>query len=307
MLKINVIFFIILKLVNTYKQYYMDLSSGDFDDKIYPFTQTISEFPNEGIEIHITFPGTKFPGHYYFIFDYYFSNSQRCTINVLNKTYTTNYDKIVIRLNNTDKFELNAQLYGSTRITALGYDYLINFIFSYSYFPYFYYLANKNISIPYNYNDDFRIILNITDFEKHKTYYLYNTFYSIKNPDYKLCESKEDALIFNFINYDGQLSTYTSNVSEFIKTNEKYNYLILHFVGDKNHTNSSDEYGRSYAFMAILEDHPIYKFYPEIPSIIIPSIFVIITAVLFYSFHCVKKTKQIKINETDANKKLIEK
>ena len=53
MLKINVIFFIILKLVNTYKQYYMDLSSGDFDDKIYPFTQTISEFPNEGIEIHI--------------------------------------------------------------------------------------------------------------------------------------------------------------------------------------------------------------------------------------------------------------
>ena len=61
MLKINVIFFIILKLVNTYKQYYMDLSSSDFDDKIYPFTQTISEWPNEGIEIHITFPGTKFP------------------------------------------------------------------------------------------------------------------------------------------------------------------------------------------------------------------------------------------------------
>ena len=307
MLKINVIFFIILKLVNTYKQYYMDLSSSDFDDKIYPFTQTISEWPNEGIEIHITLPGTKFPGLYYFIFDYYFSNSQRCTINVLNKTYTTNYNKIVMRLNNTDKFELNAQLYGSTRITALGYDYLINFIFSYSYFPYFYYLANRNTSIPYNYNDDFRIILNITDFEKYKTYYLYNTFYSIKNPDYKLCESKEDALNFNFTNYDGQLFTYKSNVSEFQKKKDKDNYLILHFVGDKNHTNSSDEYGRGYAFMAIMEDHTIYKFYPEIPSIIIPSIFVIITAVLFFKFHSVKKTKQIKINETDANKELIEK
>ena len=67
------------------------------------------------------------------------------------------------------------------------------------------------------------------------------------------------------------------------KKNDKDNYLILHFVGDKNHTNSSDEYGRSYAFMAILEDHTIYKFYPEIPSIIIPSIFVIITAVLFFN------------------------
>ena len=111
---------------NTYKQYYMDLSSNDFDNKIYPFTQTISEFPNTGIEIHITLPGTKFPGYYYFIFDYYFSNSQRCTINVLNKTYITNYNKILIRLNNTDKFELNAQLYGSSTITALGYDYLIH-------------------------------------------------------------------------------------------------------------------------------------------------------------------------------------
>ena len=81
----------------------------------------------------------------------------------------------------------------------------------------------------------------------------------------------------------------------------------MHFVGDKNHTNSSDEYERGYAFMAIMEDHTIYKFYPEIPSIIIPSIFVIITAVLFFKFHSVKKTKQIKINETDANKELIEK
>ena len=295
-----------MKIVNTYKQYYMDISLTDFDDKIYPFTQTISEFWNEGIEIHITFPGTKFPG-YYFIFDYYFSNSQRCTINVLNKTYTTNYNKIVIRLNNTDKFELIAQLYGRSPIHALGNDYLINFIFTYSSFPYFYYLANRNRSIPYNYNDDFRIILNITDFEKHKTYCLYNTFYSIKNPDYKLCESMEDALNFNFTNYDGQLFTYKNNVSEFQKKNDKDNYLILHFVGDKNHTNSSDKYGRSYAFMAILEDHPIYKFYPEIPSIIIPSIFVIITAVLFFKFHSVKKTNQIKINETDANIELLEK
>lgn len=307
MLKMNVIFFIILKLVNTYKQYYMDLSSNDYDGKIYPFTQTISEWPNEGIEIHITLPGTKFPGYYYFILDYYFSNSQRCTINVLNKTYTTNYNKIVIRLNNTDKFELNAQLYGNTGIAALGHDYLINFIFTYSYFPYFYYLTNKNRTIPYNYNDDFRIILNITDFIKHKTYYLYNTFYSIKNPDYKLCESEEEALYFNFTNYDGRLFTYRSNVSEFQKKNDKDNYLILHFVGDKNHSNSSDKYGRSYAFMAILEDHTIYKFYPEIPSIIIPSIFVIITAVLFLKFYYVKKTKQIKINETDMNKELIEK
>ena len=307
MLKINAIFFIILKLVNTYKQYYMDLSSNDFDNKIYPFTQTISEFPNEGIEIHITLPGTKFPGLYYFIFDYYFSNSRRCTINVLNKTYITNYNKILIKLNNTDKFELNAQLYGSSTITALGYDYLINFIFTYSSFSYFYYLVNRNRSIPYNYNDDFRIILNITDFEKYKTYYLYNTFYSIKSPDYKLCESMEEALQFNFTNYDGQLFTYRSNVSEFQKKKDKDNYLILHFVGDKNHTNLSDKYGRSYAFMAILEDHPIYKFYPEIPSIIIPSIFVIITAVLFFKFQNFKKTKQIKINETDANKELIEK
>ena len=307
MLKINVIFFIILKLVNTYKQYYMDLSSYDFDNKIYPFTQTISEFPNEGIEIHITLPGTKFPGYYYFIFDYYFSNSRRCTINVLNKTYTTNYNKILIKLNNTDKFVLNAQLVGSGTITALGFDYLINFIFTYSSLPYFYYLTNRNISIPYNYNDDFRIILNITGFKKYKTYYLYNTFYSIKNPDYKLCESIAEALIFNFTNYDGQLFTYRSNVSEFQKKKDKDNYLILHFVGDKNHTNSSDEYGRSYAFMAILEDHTIYKFYPEIPSIIIPSIFVIITAVLLFKFHYIKKTEQIKINEEDMNKELIEK
>ena len=307
MLKINVILFIFLKLVNTYKQYYMDLSSNDYDGKIYPFTQTITEWPNEGIEIHITLPGTKFPGYYYFILDYHFPNSQRCTINVLDKTYTTNYNKIVTRFNNSDKFVLNAQLYGNSGIAALGHDYRINFIFTYSFYPYFYYFTNGNRSVPYNYNDEFRIIINITDFIKHKTYYLYNTFYSNKNPDYKICESYEDAVFFNFTNYDGQLYTYKTNVSEFKKKIDKDNYLVLHFVGDKNTTNSSDEYGRAYAFMAILEDHPIYKFYPEIPSIIIPAIFVIVTAVLLFKFHFVKKTEQIKINDTDMNKELIEK
>ena len=302
MLKISVLFLVLFKLINTYKKYTKDLTRYNIDNKVFHDTDILSVFPDEGVLIEMKFPKSNIPNPY-FIFDYYFPTSTSCTINVLNQTFSGIYNKIAIQFNNTDEFLLTIQL-ENRPVGFLGHYYYVNFIYEYSYFPYIYYYTNGNFSADYNFNDEFRMMLNIKDFEKDKTYYLFNSFHFIKNPEYKLFETEIPSILFDFSNYDGELYSYKNNIFEFKKTDDKYNFLVLSFKGDKNYTNSSDEYGRNKAFFAILESHEFFNCYPIIPSLICPFIVILITGLLYYKFQYIKRP--IQKEEKDLNKVLIE-
>ena len=78
------------------------------------------------------------------------------------------------------------------------------------------------------------MFINITDLTKEKKYYFYQSFIFKDKPSYKLFETFDSALNFNFKDFDGYLDFDDNKVIRFKKSNKKYNYLALYFKGKEN-------------------------------------------------------------------------
>ena len=82
------------------------------------------------------------------------------------------------------------------------------------------------MSTNYCVNDEFRIFMNITDFPVGKKYYFYQSFRFKDKPLYKLFESYDSTLNFNFKDFDGYLYIDYNKVMRFKKS---LKYIIILF------------------------------------------------------------------------------
>lgn len=298
------LFIILLKLTKSYYKYTQNLTYLNLLSTFYHYTGSVSNYrDSEGVLLEIEFPKNPIVG-FYFIFDYYFSTATSCIITVLDHTFEGIYNKLAIKLKSKDMFTMTIKL---EHKPSKGYwhDFYLSYVFGFSYFPFCVYQTNNNITAFYNYNDGFRLLLNITNFKKDKLHYFYNTFHSINNPSYKLFEKQSEVFDFDFSKFDGSLERLDDKLIEFAKKEARYNFLLLYYEGDKNHTNSSNAYGLSIAHFAVLYEHEFIYFYPIIPSIVFAFLIIAITGLMYFKFQYVKKPKPTQNSE--IQKELIEK
>ena len=299
------VIFLLFGFISNRSVYTQNLTDIDLSNHFYTYTDGLSDsIYNRNLELDILFPKSSHTG-LYFILDYYFSTSSFCEINVLGKTYSGIKGKIVVELDKLEEFKMVILL--DYVYSYSSHTFTVCYIFGYSYFPYNFWYTDENLTINYNYADEFRMILNIEKLEEGKLYYFFNTFDYIGNPQYKLFENDGDAVNFDFLNFDGYLTKHDNGVLEFIKKDNKYKDVILYFIGNKTHTGSS-YYGKSTANFAILYNYEIISFYPIIPIIVFPLIVILITGLLYWKFQYEKKPKpqpQQK-QETELRQELIE-
>lgn len=227
MVIINIIFFILFRLTKNVREYSQNFTNVDFIKKNRRFEGSLDDtIYNQNVQLTIYFPKTSIKG-LYFIFDYncpgYMTS---CIISVLGQTFYEKCYKIVIKLETNVEFSLIMKLnYFGMR--PYGHTFDLNYLVGYFSVPYIYHFTNSNFTANYNYNDDFRILLNITNFQEDKTYYLYNSFNYLDKRSYKLFESFNKADNFDFSNFDGILYKYQNGVFEFKKKDNKYKYVVL--------------------------------------------------------------------------------
>lgn len=258
--------------------------------------------------LKINYPERNF-SDFYLIFEYYIhknSYGDDFNIKIFDKTFYGIRNKIVLKINTTSAFTIYINFeesYGS-------YELYFNFITGYSNFPYLYYYTSlsKNLTAFYCVNDEFRMFINISDIEERKKYYFYQSFSFTDKPLYKLFESFDSALNFNFKNFDGYLDIDDNKVMRFEKTNNIYNYLVLYFKGKETY----EQYGPEIyeLLFANLDNYEQFIFNPIIPVMFFLVTVILITALFYYLFQYEKKPKKPKepeIKEADLVKELIPK
>ena len=252
--------------------------------------------------VKINYPARNFSG-FYLIFDYHIHKERGDDFNIkiFDKTFSGRRNKIVLKINTTSEFTIYIN-FGSSFDT---YDLYVNYLTGYSDYPYFlyyYWSLQYNLSTEYCINDEFRMIMNLTNFPKDKKHYFYQTFSFKDKPAYKLFESYESALNFNFVDYDGYLDIDDSKAFIIKKTNDKYNYMILYFKGKEEYEDYGPElYEQKFVY---LENYEIFTFYPVIPFAWAFACYLIITTFFYILFQYEKKSK--KINEPEVPKREIE-
>ena len=277
----------------------------------YEFSQNIPSEINTGSKFHyswrktigsylyytdscfkLIYPARNF-SNFYLIFDYHIHKERGddFIIKIFNKTFSGRRNKIVLKINTTSEFTIYIN-FGETSST---YDLYVNYKTGYSNYPYFlYYYWNLqyNLTTQYCVNDEFRIIMNLNNFPKDKKHYFYQTFPFKDKPSYKLFESYESALKFNFVDFDGYLDIDDHKVFIIKKTNDKFNYMVLYFKGKEEY----DAYGPelNYLYYVYLENYKIFSFNPVIPFVVVFTCYLIITTIFYLLFQYEKKQKKIK-------------
>ena len=253
-----------------------------------------SQYRNCDFGLKIIFPERDY-SDFYLIFDYYIQrgDSSDLSIQIFDNIYYGIRNKLAIKV--TTKSEFSLYIYFKKDYSSSFY---FNFVFGYANYPFFYYGTNSNFSTKYCYNDDFRMVLDISEFKEKKDYYFNQSFDYEKKPYYKLFESFDLAVNFDFKNFDGNLNIDDNKIIYFKKPNKKYNYVVLYFKGKyKNKNQLSD------AFFAILKNYEIKNFNPIIPIVIYVITVFIVISLFYYMFQYEKKT-QIK---KEISRKLFEK
>ena len=253
--------------------------------------------------LQIKYPERDF-SDFYLIFDY---NIHRNTfgddfnIKIFDKTYYGRRNKIILKIKTTKAFTIfvNFEEYSNR------YELYFNFITKYSDYPYLlYYYEPLSINLTGHYcvNDEFRMIVNITDNPLGKKYYFYQSFKFKDKPLYKLFETYDSALDFNFKDFDGNLDIDDNQVMKFKRSNKKYNYLALYFKGKETY---DTYYEYSEFFFTNIDNYEQFIFNPIIPIIIFLITIMLITALFYYLFQFEKKPKKSKEKEGDKTKELI--
>lgn len=253
--------------------------------------------------VKINYPARNY-SNFYLIFDYHIHKERGSdfTIKIFDKTFYGKRNKIVLKINTTSEFTIYIN-FGETSNT---YDLYVNYLTGYSNYPYFlYYYWNLqyNLTTQYCVNDEFRIIMNLTSFPKDKKHYFYQTFPCKDKPNYKLFESYESCLKFNFVDFDGYLDMDDNKTFIIKKTNDKFNYMVLYFKGKEEY----EEYGPELndLYYVYLPNIEIFSFYPVIPFVVVFTCFLIITTIFYLLFQYEKKPK--KIENPEVPKREIEK
>ena len=280
------LFFNFIKLY--YYEIVREIDSSINDGTLFYDKENILElsYTDSEVAVKINFPERTKTG-FYLVFDYYIQrgSSSDATIQIFDEIYYGIRNKIATKITTTKEFSI--YVYFQETISSF---FSINFILGYSYYPFLYYNINGNYSTYYCFNDNFRMVLNISEFNEKKDYYLYQTFEYEKKPYYKLFESIESAENFDFKNYDGYLNVDDNKIIYFKKPNKKYNYVVLYFKGKYNNKNQLSD-----AFFAILKNYEIKNFNPIIPIVIYVITVFIVISLFYYMFQYEKKTKtQIK-------------
>ena len=255
--------------------------------------------------VKIDFPAREY-SDFYFIFDYYIHHDylERFYIQIFDKKYYGSRGKIVLKMNTTSEFTVYINFYSVLK----SYNIYVNFFTGYSNYPYFinrYWGLQYNFSSYYCVNDEFRIIMDLTDFPKNKKHYFYQTFKFKDKPGYKLFETYESALNFNYDNFDGYLDFDDNIVFSVEKTNDKYNYMALYFKGKEDY-----DYGIELNILNFvhLENYEIFSFNPII-AYSIALLYIILTTVIFYFiFRYEKRSKKIikpEIQKIEMEQELI--
>ena len=246
--------------------------------------------------LKLNYPARNF-SNFYLIFDYYIhrnSFGSDFTIKIFDKTFSGTRNKIVLKINTTSAFTIYInfkECYGK-------YELYFNYLTGYSNYPYLYYYYRSlsyNFSMYYCVNDEFRMFMNISDFPKGKKYYFYQSFRFKDKPAYKLFETYDLALNFNFKDFDGYLDIDDNKVMNFEKSNNKYNYLVLYFKGRETYERYDPEIYE--LFFTNLENYEHFTFNPIIPVVIFLICVILITAVFYYLFQYEKKPKKSKESE----------
>ena len=242
--------------------------------------------------VKINYPARNY-SNFYLFFDYYIHiNNYReaFDIKIFNNTYYGIRGKIILKINTTSEFTIYINFHSAYDI----YNIYVNFLTGYSVYPFIlnrYWGLQYNFSSYYCFNDEFRIIMDLTDFPKNKKHFFYQSFKFKDKPGYKLYESYESALNFNYVDFDGYLDVDNNTVFIVEKTNDKYNYMVLYFKGKEEY----EEYGtelRSLNFVH-LENYELFSFYP-IVAYIIALLYIILTTAFFYCiFRYEKRPKKI--------------
>ena len=258
-------------------------------------------YTDSSLKIH--YPARNF-SNFYLIFDYYIhkTSGNDFSIKIFDKNYYGSRSKIVLKINTTSAFTINIHFkesYGKYEIYA-------NYLTGYSNYPYLYHYYRSlsyNFSMNYCVNDEFRMFMNITDFPKGKKYYFYQSFRFKDKPAYKLFESYDSALNFNFKNFDGYLDIDDNKIMRFEKSDKKYNYLALYFKGKETYEIYNPELYE--LLFANLENYEQFTFNPIIPVVIFLISVILITALFYFMFQYEKKPKKQKIYEGELMKDLI--
>jgi hypothetical protein len=267
----------------------------------YTYTQRAAYIGQDNsIIFDVVFPKREIK-NFYLIFDYYVNAEDidfNPSITLFDKTYTEKSDKIVVFIDTYDEFTVSMYIskYIYTRTIH------INYVTGYSNYPFTLFSATGNFSAVYASNTNFAFYLDISKFEEDKTRYLYLSFNYTEKPLYKYFENSENIRNFNFKDYDGELNYFNNRVFEVKKPDNKYNYILLFFKGNKNYI-PEGQYHIFNAFFGILENYEQYNIYPYIPFIVFLVIMIIIHIIFFNKFGKGAKSKEKIESKIDSDLK----
>jgi len=235
--------------------------------------------------------------NFYVIFDYYIhdeDNVIKSTVDVLGIKKEEFRNKIVAKVETKDEFKIYIKFPLRYLYSRTNY---VNYVIGYSFQPFLYYGAQNNFSFPYCINDNFRMVLDISELKVGKKYYFYNSFNYTEKPGYKLFEEYDG--YYNYQEFDGNLSYYENLVFEFTKPDKKYKKLFLDFKGAQYYNNVGDYI--SMGQFNILEKYTVFDFHLYIPGIAYIIVVFLITIILYCIFH-----RKNKIDEEDEQDEQIE-